>query len=149
VLCGHGRVGSVIAKALERRGFRYVVVEQDRRRVEELRARGVPAIYGDAANDAVLKQVGLEQALVLVLAIPDPPAARHALEYAKRVNPRIEVVARTHSEIERSDLVRLGARQAVLGERELAIQLARFTLRRFGVSSAETDAIAQGLRGRA
>jgi CPA2 family monovalent cation:H+ antiporter-2 len=149
VLCGHGRVGSVIAKALERRGFRYVVVEQDRRRVEELRARGVPAIYGDAANDAVLEQVGLENALVLVLAIPDPPAARHALEYAKRVNPRIEVVARTHSETERAELVRLGASQAVLAEREIAIQLARFTLRRFGVSRAETEAIAQGLRGRA
>jgi CPA2 family monovalent cation:H+ antiporter-2 len=149
VLCGHGRVGSVIAKALERRGFRYVVIEQDRRRVEELRARGVPAVYGDAANDAVLEQVGLENALVLVLAIPDPPAARHAVEYAKRVNPRIEVVARTHSERERSDLVKLGARQAVIGEREIAIQLARFTLRRFGVSSTETEAIAQGLRGRA
>jgi monovalent cation:H+ antiporter-2, CPA2 family len=148
VLCGHGRVGSVIAKALERRGFRYVVIEQDRRRVEELRARGIPAVYGDAANEAVLEQVSLEQAVVLVLAIPDPPAARHALEYAKRVNPRIEVVARTHSERERAQLLDLGARQAVLGERELAIQLARFTLRRFGVSASETEAIAQGLRGR-
>jgi monovalent cation:H+ antiporter-2, CPA2 family len=85
---------------------------------------------------------------VLVLAIPDPPAARHALEYAKRVNPRIEVVARTHSERERAQLLDLGARQAVLGERELALQLARFTLRRFGVSAPETEAIAQGLRGR-
>jgi hypothetical protein len=37
----------------------------------------------------------------------------------------------------------------VLAEREIAIQLARFTLRRFGVSRAETEAIAQGLRGRA
>jgi CPA2 family monovalent cation:H+ antiporter-2 len=148
VLCGHGRVGSVIARALERRGFKYLVVEQDRVKVEELRARGIPAIYGDAANEAVLEQVGLETARVLVLAIPDPPAARHALEYAKRVNPRIEVVARTHSDAERAQLLNLGARQAVLGERELAVQLARFTLRRFGVSSAETDAIAQGLRGR-
>jgi len=148
VLCGHGRVGSIIAKALERRGFRYVVIEQDRRSVEELRARGIPAVYGDAANEAVLEQVGLEDALVFVLAIPDPPAARHALEYAKRVNPRIEVVARTHSEAERAQLLDLGARQAVLGERELAVQLARFTLRRFGVSGPETEAIAQGLRGR-
>lgn len=38
-------------------------------RVEELRACGRPGVYGDAANEAILEQVGLEQALGLVLAI--------------------------------------------------------------------------------
>jgi monovalent cation:H+ antiporter-2, CPA2 family len=146
VLCGYGRVGSVIGRALERRGFRYVVIELDRRRVEELRARGIPAISGDASSEAVLEQVGLDRATVLVLAIPDPPAARLALEYARRINPRIEIIARTHSDGERAALIELGARQAILGERELAIQMARFTLRRFGVSAPEVEAIAQGLR---
>lgn len=64
------------------------------------------------------------------------------------MNPRIEVVARTHTETERAQLLDLGARQAMLGKRELAIQLARYTLRRFRVSAPETEAIAQGLRGR-
>ena len=36
-------------------------------RVEELRACGRPGVYGDAANEAILEQVGLEQALGLVL----------------------------------------------------------------------------------
>ena len=42
-----------------------------------------------------------------------------------------------------------GTVQAVHGERELAVQMARYALRRFGVSATEAEAIAQGLRGRA
>jgi hypothetical protein len=42
-----------------------------------------------------------------------------------------------------------GKVQAVHGERELAVQMARYALRRFGVSGTEAEAIAQGLRGRA
>jgi hypothetical protein len=42
-----------------------------------------------------------------------------------------------------------GKVQAVHGERELAVQMARYALRRFGVSATEAEAIAQGLRGRA
>jgi hypothetical protein len=36
----------------------------------------------------------------------------------------------------------------VEGEREVAVQMARYTLRRFGVTSREVDAITQGLRRR-
>jgi hypothetical protein len=38
--------------------------------------------------------------------------------------------------------------QAIHGQRELAVQMARYTLRRFGVNAAEAEAVAQGLRGR-
>ncbi|MFN8557093.1 MAG: cation:proton antiporter [Dehalococcoidia bacterium] len=50
IVCGYGRVGAMIAGALARRGFTYVVVEQDRRRAEALRREGVTVIWGDAAN---------------------------------------------------------------------------------------------------
>jgi len=33
-------------------------------------------------------------------------------------------------------------------QRELAVQMARYTLRRFGVTSREVESIAQGLRRR-
>jgi len=66
VLCGYGRVGSLIAAALERRGFPYVVIEQNRQIVEALRRRGIPALYGDAANPLLLERVHRPQARLLV-----------------------------------------------------------------------------------
>jgi CPA2 family monovalent cation:H+ antiporter-2 len=148
VICGWGRVGRTVARALEARGFRFVVIEEHRRTVEALRAAGTRALYGDIADAELLRHAGIERARVLVFAAYDPPAAEFAVEHAKRVNPRIEVVARVETPEEARRLMEAGATQTVEGERELAVQMARYTLRRFGVTAREVDAIAQGLRRR-
>ena len=148
VICGWGRVGRTVARALDDRGFGYVVVEEHRRTVEVLRARGVKALYGDIADAELLNHAGLAHARVLVFAAYDPPAAEFAVEHARRVNPRIEIVARVETAEEAKRLLDRGASQTVEGERELGVQMARYTLRRFGVTSREVEAIAQGLRRR-
>ena len=72
------------------------------------------------------------------------------MERVRALNPNVDLVVRTHSDTEAAHLRSLGGKvQAVHGERELAVQMARYALRRFGVSAAEAEAIAQGLRGRA
>ena len=146
VLIGCGRVGSVISQALERRGFRQIVVEQNRRRVEEVRQRGLPVLYGDCANPGLISQMNLDRARVLIIAIPDPIATRLTVEAARTINPHLPVVVRTHSATERERLVELGVNEAVLGELELALEMTRFTMRRFGVGGNEIQAILQGLR---
>ena len=148
VICGWGRVGRTVARALDDRGFGYVVVEEHRRTVEALRARGIKAIYGDIADAELLDHAGLRTARVLVFAAYDPPAAEFAVEHARLVNPRIEIVARVETPEEARRLLDRGASQTVEGERELGVQMARYTLRRFGVTSREVEAIAQGLRRR-
>ncbi|MDP9351377.1 MAG: cation:proton antiporter, partial [Chloroflexota bacterium] len=55
IVCGYGRVGGIIGEALARHGFPYVVIEQDQRRVERLREREIPALWGDASNRTVLE----------------------------------------------------------------------------------------------
>ena len=148
VICGWGRVGRTVARALEARGFGYVVIEEHRRTVEALRERGVRAFYGDIADAELLRHAGIDRARVLVFAAYDPPAAEFAVEHSRQVNPRIEIVVRVETPDEARRLLERGATQTVEGERELAVQMARYTLRRFGVTSREVDAITQGLRRR-
>ncbi len=148
VICGWGRVGRTVARALETRGFAYVVLEEHRKTVESLRERGVEAFYGDMADAELLKHAGIDRARVLVFAAYDPPAAEFAVDHARKVNPKIEIVARVETPDEARRLLDRGATQTVEGERELAVQMARYTLRRFGVTAREVDAIAQGLRRR-
>jgi hypothetical protein len=81
--------------------------------------------------------------------MPDPTETLRVVERVKEMNPRVDVVARTHGDAEAARLRGISARvQAVHAERELSVQMARYALRRFGVSSAEAESIAQGLRGR-
>lgn len=146
VLCGYGRVGSLIARALERRGFTFVVIEQDRQVVEELRQRGVAALWGDAANPLLLERVYLAHARLLIIAIPDPLATRQIVDHARRINPQLSIIARTHSHSEWHALREKGVDEVVLAEQELALEMARYALRRFGVSSVEVQALLAGLR---
>jgi CPA2 family monovalent cation:H+ antiporter-2 len=149
VICGYGRVGRLIGPALDRRGFRYVVVTQQRDEVDRLRRAGNVAIYGDAADPVVLRMAGIDHARVVVVATSDPSEARLIAERARSLNEGVDLVVRTHSDTEAAFFQSLGGKvQAVHGERELAVQMARYALRRFGVSATESEAIAQGLRGR-
>jgi CPA2 family monovalent cation:H+ antiporter-2 len=86
----------------------------------------------------------------VVVATSDPHETRLIVERAHAMYPGVDLVVRTHSDAEAAHLRALGGKvQAVHGERELAVQMARYALRRFGVSATEAEAIAQGLRGRA
>jgi CPA2 family monovalent cation:H+ antiporter-2 len=130
VLVGYGRVGRRIAEALRERGVRFVVAEQNRELVEELRGRGVHAVSGDASEPAVLIQAHIARARMLVIAAPDAFQARGMLEIARMVNPGIETVVRTHGEEETELLRKEGADQVFLGEHELARSMADYVLGR-------------------
>ena len=149
ILCGYGQVGRMVARALERRGFTFVVISEQRGEVEHLRARGVHALYGEAANIELLEQAHIETARLVIVATADPRAAHLIVDRARILNPSVDFVVRTGSDEESGQLRALSPRvQAVHGQRELAVQMARYSLRRFGVNAAEAEAVAQGLRGR-
>ncbi len=148
VICGYGRVGSVIGPALERRGFPYVVIEQDPDLVRGLREKGVTALLGSASNPVLLERAGLARARLLLVAVPDPIATRLIVEHALRMNPDVDIAVRTHSWAERDFMVRRRVGKAVMGELEMALELTEYALHRFGVSSTEIRGILLGLRNR-
>jgi CPA2 family monovalent cation:H+ antiporter-2 len=136
---GYGRVGGTIGAALSRAGVPFVVVEQDRARVEELRRQGIPAIYGDAARPGILEHAELSGARLLVIAAPDPYQTREVIEIARRRNPSLEIVVRTHSAAEQAYLEKMGVGRVFMGERELALGMAQCALRTLGESDEKAE----------
>ena len=139
VIVGYGRVGGRIGEALLARGVPYVVAEQNRELVEDLRSRGIAAVRGDAAESAVLIQAHIARARMLVIATPDSFQARRMIETARMLNPAIEVVVRTHSEEEAELLKKERADRVFMGEHELALGMTRHVLERIvsGPDSAD------------
>ncbi|MES2186375.1 MAG: YbaL family putative K(+) efflux transporter [Pseudomonadota bacterium] len=130
VLVGYGRVGRRIAAALGEKGMPYVVADENRELVERLRAQGVAAVSGDAADPAVLVQAHVARARMLVIATPDALAVRQMIATARALNPGIEVVVRMHNEEEALRLEKEHAGTIFLGERELAQAMVRHVLER-------------------
>jgi len=148
ILLGYGRVGRVIASALREVITEIVIVEQNRNLVDELREQRERVIIGSASNRAVLDRAGLARATLLVVAIPDPIAIRRIVDLARAVNPKVDIVVRTHSLGERDELERRGATEAVVGELELALEMSRHSLLRYGTSIEKAEALIARLRSR-
>ncbi len=146
VVLGAGRVGILVTRAVRTRGFGCVVVDRDRRRLDEAARLGAQVIYGDAASPTILGRVGLAEARLLVVAVADPLAARLAGERALAINPNLSIAARARGAGDRATLRQIGVRRVADPEVEAGVELARYALQRMGVSGPELAAITSGLR---
>ena len=128
VLVGYGRVGRHIAATLSAREMPYVVAEQNRELVEQLRAAGIPAVSGDAAEPEVLIQAHIARARMLVVATPETLEVRQMAACARALNPQIGIVVRSHNEAEARMLEAELGSKVFVGENELADAMSRHVL---------------------
>ena len=146
VIIGYGRVGEIIGDGLKAQGFPFIVIDENRRRIEDLRKHGLTAIYGDATAAGVLDAAGIAHAKLLILAIPQGFQKRRIIELARAANPHIETAARTHRASEVAFLKDQGVGLAIMGTREVAFGLLRYALSRFGLPESKVQAIVQTAR---
>lgn len=139
VVCGHGRVGQIVTAALATQGVTYAVIDQDPLKVSDLRERGIAALMGRADNELLLDRLKLADASVLVIAVPDRATVRRLVRIARDRSPDLTIVARTHEVAERDYLEANGVQEAVMGEQELALEIARYTLRRLRIDASEIE----------
>ena len=133
VLVGYGRVGRRIGETLSKNNIPYVVAEQDREIVEDLRAKTIAAVSGDAAEPEVLIQAHIAQASMLIIAIPDTFNVGQMIKTARLLNPKIEILIRTHNEEEAKLLMQETAQKVFIGEDELAKNIVNHVLERYGL----------------
>jgi CPA2 family monovalent cation:H+ antiporter-2 len=141
VVCGYGRVGRELTREVMRRDFRCVVIEENPYLIDELRQAGIPRVYGNAANPAVLNACALDRARILAVTVPDPAAARLVLSHAKRLNPQLDIIVRARAGEDHQMLMRAGAMEVVRPEFEAGLEFVRHTLHRYGVDRTQIQAL--------
>lgn len=136
VLVGHGRVGSLVAETLQKARQPYLVIEERQVIVEQLRARGVDVIAGNAAQPGLLEAANVASARWLISAIPNPFESGNLIEQAHAINPKLEIIARAHSDAEVDYLKKFGADLIIMGEREIARGISDHILSRIDAPAA-------------
>lgn len=134
VLVGYGHVGQRIASSLTDKGIPFVIAEQNREVVENLRRRGFAAVSGNAADPAVLIQAHIARASLVVITTPDAFDVRQMIDTARLLNPAIEAIVRSDNEEEATLLAQDTSAQIFLGEEELARNISAHVLKRYGKS---------------
>ena len=113
IVCGLGRMGRLVCQEFERQGASYVAIDRNESLVTGWTAvHGIP-VLGDATEDDVLKQAGVERAKVLVAVVPSDADNLYITLSARVLNPNLFIVARAEHEASEAKLRRVGANQVV------------------------------------
>ncbi|RWC39799.1 MAG: Kef family K(+) transporter [Mesorhizobium sp.] len=120
ILVGYGRVGSLVGTSLKKAALPFLVIEDADKTLAKLRHDGIETVSGNAANSEVFAASNPEGAKRLILAIPNAFEAGQIVLRARAANPKINVIARAHSDAEVEHLKGLGADTVIMGEREIA-----------------------------
>lgn len=147
VVIGSGRVGFPVVRELHAQGIPYRVIEASGDIAERLAAAGYHVVHGDATTLSALREAGLQDARLVLVAAPDAWQARAVLARAHQLNPGVEVLVRTHSDEERQFLEEMGAARALYAERELAVSMSREAFLRFRPEADFEALTARVLRG--
>jgi len=146
VICGYGRVGSWVGKALKEYGIPFVVVDYNQKVVQELRDAGVTVIYGDPTEPEVLEAVGIKGAKAIILAIPDRVVQETLITYVQTVAPDVKIISRAHRDEDWEKLKTLRVDKIVQPEFEAALQIIRGVLVSRGKNKDEINDLIRSLR---
>jgi voltage-gated potassium channel len=114
IVCGFGRVGRHVAEELDAENVPFIIVDMDEERVAHAQQRGYLTIIGNAANEALLQKVGIEQARAMVAAVDSDAENVFITLTARSLNPNIYIVARANYEESEPKLISAGANRTML-----------------------------------
>ncbi|MCE5240863.1 cation:proton antiporter [bacterium] len=146
VIVGYGVNGRNVARVLARLETPFVVVELNPYTAREVTEAGTPLVYGDACQEPLLRQAGVERARVLVVAVADPLAVRCITAIARGLHPTLRIIVRTRFVAEVEELTRLGADEVVPEEFETSLELVGRVMAAYGAPAWRVERAQAALR---
>lgn len=136
VIFGYGRVGQTIARFLKTEAVPYLVLDLDPLRVSQARRAGEPIYFGDVCKRAILKQMGLQHAKMIVITFCESRSVEDVLPLCKQLAPEAKILVRTRDDTDLAHLQQAGASQVIPESLEGSLMLVSQVLHQCGVPLA-------------
>ena len=107
IICGYGRMGRIICRELNAKKEEFIVIEKNPDKLHE--KENILIMEGDATQDAVLIEAGIEKARGLISVLPTDAENLFVVLSARGLNPQLLIVARAGEEGSGQKLLRAGA----------------------------------------
>jgi voltage-gated potassium channel len=125
ILCGYGRVGQEIAHVFSGEGVAFVIIDKDPDSIAQAEKDGILYLLADATNDEALKEVGIERARGMVVAVGSDADSTYITLSARQLRPGLFIEARASSSEAEAKLKKAGADRIVspdsIGARRMAL----------------------------
>lgn len=117
IVVGFGPVGESAVQTMENLDRPYVIVEMNPLTVETQRRANRPVLYGDASQDSVLQEAGIERARALLVSTGLAPSSLNVTKRARELNPDLLLLVRSPFDSAEEDLREAGADEIISDER--------------------------------
>ena len=124
VVVGLGRLGSQVARTLYQLGHDVMALDQDDQLVQEMMGEVTYAVRGDATNEGVLRELGVHNFDVAVVAIGTNVQANIMVTVLLKTLGIPYIAARSHNELHGNTLERIGCNKVIYPETESGARLA-------------------------
>jgi voltage-gated potassium channel len=129
ILCGYGRIGSIVARQFQRQNVPFVVIERDPERLQAAMNDGALAVEADASREDVLRRVGIDRARGLIAAVGTDAENVYAVLTARVLRPDLFIVGRAETDDATVKLKRAGADRVISPYQIGGVQIAQLALR--------------------
>jgi voltage-gated potassium channel len=150
IICGYGRIGSIIAEEFRKQKIPYVVVDRDPERVHQIIEQGGMAVQADASREDVLSKIGIDRARGLIAAVGTDAENVYTVLTARVLRADLFIIARIEQPDAEAKLRRAGANRVISPYQLGGIQMAQTALRpavvdfmRLATSSSSLDLAAE------
>lgn len=117
IICGYGRNGSQAARKLKAYKKQFVVVERNKELLQKLDEENILYVNGNANEDDVLKEAGIERASTLISALPNDADNVFVVLSARQINSKLTIISRASQETSYEKLKFAGANNVILPDR--------------------------------
>ncbi|GAA0741129.1 potassium channel protein [Gaetbulibacter jejuensis] len=114
IICGYGRNGSQAAKKLIAYEKDFVVIEKDKEIIDKFQSELVSFIQGNANEDEVLLQAGIDRASTLISALPNDADNLFVVLSARQINKDLTIISRASQQTSYNKLKLAGANNVIL-----------------------------------
>ena len=129
IVCGQGRMGTTICEYLARRNKPFVVIDHNEEQINELvEQHDWLCLAGDATDDAILRQAGIERAKSLASTLGSDADNVYVVLSARMLNNNLQIVARASDDKAIEKMERAGATRVISPFSSGATKMARFML---------------------
>ncbi|WP_020188284.1 cation:proton antiporter [Methylopila sp. 73B] len=146
VLCGCGRVGRLVATALEAAKLPHLLIEADHARFKEAQRLGHKVVHGDAGHHRILAAAGIANVKLVIITFDHRPVVERILAFARGRNPSIACIVSTNDDRDMADFVQAGASVVFPENLAAGLGLADQALLVSGLTQEEAGRLVTALR---
>lgn len=117
IVCGYGRHGKQVAQELYNNNIAFVVLDEKEQAIEELRSQKHLFLEGDATQDELLIQAGIERAKAIIVTFGEDAENVYTVLTARQLNSELMIIARAMDAKAEPKLKQAGANHIIRSER--------------------------------